>query len=169
MMYKYDGFPKNREKFIRLIEFFKRILRICNKIDISPVLVGSFAVFVYTRNREINVNDVDLICSEVDFQKIVKTLEGEKIEYELKEWQVLQVLEGDLKVEFGSAEYWLQNIPKDYETLKIDGLEIKMLGLNSLKELYQQGMADKAAKNKETSKIKYKELKEKFELLDSVI
>ena len=168
-MYKYDGFPKNREKFIQLIEFFKRILRICNNLDISPVLVGSLAVFVYTGNSKINVNDVDLICSEVEFPKIANALEGERTEYKLKEWHVLQVLEGDLKVEFGSDEYWLQNITKDYETLKIDRFEIKMLGLNSLKELYQKGMADKAAKNKETSKMKYKDLKKKFELLDSVI
>ena len=89
-MYKYDGFPKNREKFIQLIEFFKRILRICNNLDISPVLVGSLAVFVYTGNREINVNDVDLTCSKVDFPKIVKTFEGERIEYKLKGLHVLQ-------------------------------------------------------------------------------
>jgi hypothetical protein len=151
------------------MEFFKRILRICNNIDISPVLVGSFAVFVYTGNRAINVNDVDLTCSEADFPKIAKTLEAERIEYELKEWHVLQVLEGDLKVEFGSAEYWLQRIQKDYETLIIDGFEIKILGRNSLKAFYQEGMAENAAKNKESSKIKYKDLKEKFELLDSVI
>lgn len=168
-MYKYDGFPKNREKFIQLIEFFKRILRICNNVDVSPVLVGSLAVFVYTGNSKINVNDVDLICSEVEFPIIANALEGEKLEYELKEWHVLQVLEGELKVEFGSGEYWLRDIPKKYETLKIDGFELKMLGLNSLKDFYQQGMADKAVKNKDTSKMKYKDLKEKFELLDSVI
>jgi hypothetical protein len=169
MVYTVDGFPKNREKFIRLMVFFKRILRICIDTDITPVLVGSFAVFVYTGKRALDVNDVDLICSEVDFPKIAEALKGERIEYDLKEWHVLQVFEDDLKVEFGSAEYWLQHILKDYERLKIDGLEIKILGRSSLKALYQQGMAEQAAKTKESSKIKYKDLKQKFEILDSVI
>jgi len=45
-----DGFPQNKDKYIRLFEFFNEILDICNDLNITPILDGSLAVFEYTRN-----------------------------------------------------------------------------------------------------------------------
>lgn len=165
-MHIIDGFPKNKNKFIRLIDFLKEILDICTDLGIAPVLDGSLAAFVYSGNHEMNVNDVDLSCPEADFPRIIKILEEKDIRYQLMEWHVLQIFKDDLKVEFGSAEYWLKNLQIGYETLQVGDYIINMLDLNSLREFYKQGMDDKAAK--ENERMKYEALKEKYELLYSM-
>src|SRR5688572_30799223 len=135
-----NHFPKNKDKFVRLIEFCKEVLDICNDLGLSPVLNGSLAVFAYTQNQEMNVNDVDLFCSEMDFPRIISVLEERKIGYKLREWHVLQILKDDLKVEMDSMEYWYKDLPMVYETLQVDHYKINMLDLNSLRELYRQGI-----------------------------
>jgi len=113
-----------------------------------------------------NVNDVDLSCSEADFHKIIDALEQKGINYRLREWHVLQVLQDDLKVDLDSAEYWLRDLQTDYDTLQVDDYRVKILGLDSLKECYKRGLDDKATKADE--RMKYESLKQKYELLKSV-
>ena len=161
-------FPKNKDRFLRLIEFFKEVLDICNDLGILPVLIGSLAVFAYTENEEMNVNDIDLACSESEFPKIISRLEERSISYKLKEWHVIQILKGDLKVELDSIEYWYKDLSMICETLQIDNHKIKMLGLQSLREFYRQGMIDRADKIEENEKIKYETLKRKYEALEKV-
>jgi hypothetical protein len=161
-----DGFPKNKEKFVRLIEFYKEILDICNDLNIAPVLNGSLAVFAYTGYQEMNVNDIDMSCSEADFPRIIRALEEKGIDYKLREWHVLQVLRDELKVDLDSVEYWMENLPMDYETLQVDDYKVKMLGLYSLREFYKRGMEDKVTRPNERGK--YEALEEKYKLLDSV-
>ncbi len=72
-------FPKNKDKFVRLIQFFKEILDICNDLNITPALDGSLAVFAYTENQDMNVNDIDLSCSETEFSRIINVLEERTI------------------------------------------------------------------------------------------
>ena len=158
--------PTNSDKFARLIEFLKEVLDICSELDISPVLEGSLAVFAYTQDTEMTVNDVDLACSEKEFSKMISILEGRRIDYKLREWHVLQILKDDLKVELGSMEYWYKDLPINYETLRIDNYSIKMLALNSLKEFYRQGLKDRMHKPEETEKLKYEALKAKYEALE---
>src|ERR1041384_6144520 len=101
-----NHFPKDKDRFLRLIEFCKEVLNICNAVGISPILNGSLAVFAYTGSEAINVNDVDLACSETEFPKLITALQERSISYKLKEWHVLQILKDDLKVELDSIEYW---------------------------------------------------------------
>lgn len=146
-----NHYPKNKGRFIKLIEFCKEVLDICNSLGISPVLNGSLAIFAYTKNQVMNVDDVDLACSETDFPKIISALEERRISYRLKEWHVLQILRDDLKVDLDSLEYW-------YKDLQIDNYEIYILGLDSLKEFYRQGMKDRAIKTDQDEKTKYEAL-----------
>lgn len=161
--------PKNREKFVRLVEFFKDVLEICEELKINPVLSGSLAVLAYTGKQEMDVNDVDLSCSEVEFPRIVTALEARGIEYKLKEWHVLQILKGDLKVEIDSIEYWYKDLPMSCETLKVSDYKVNMLDLKSLMAFYRQGMKDRAEKTEENEKMKYEALKLKFEALEKLI
>jgi hypothetical protein len=132
----WDKHPKNRAHFSRLLEFCKEVIAICQDLDIEPVLNGSLAVFGYTQNQAMGVNDIDLACSELAFPRLSRALDAKGIGYVVKEWHVLQARKDDLKVEFDSMEYWMADLPEDCDTLMIDGYTFKVVGLASLKELY---------------------------------
>jgi len=163
-----DRFPKNKEKFVRLIGFFKEVLEICGGLNITPVLNGSLAVFAHTDHQEMNVNDVDLSCSETEFPRIINALEARDISYRLREWHVLQVIRDDLKVEFDSVEYWYKDLPVECEILLVDNYKVNMLGLNSLMQFYRRGMQDRAEKTDVNEKIKHDALRLKFEALEKL-
>jgi len=164
----FSHFPKNKDKFVRLIEFFKEVLNICGELNITPVLSGSLAVFVYTAAQEMDVNDVDLSCSETEFPRIINALEARDISYRLRAWHVLEIIRDDLKVEFDSVEYWYKDLPVECEILQVDNYRVNMLGLNSLIEFYRKGMNDRVGKTDENEKTKYEALKLKFEMLEKI-
>ncbi len=166
-MIKLSGYPRNKDKVRRLIEFFKEILDLCDALDVAPILDGSLAAFAYTGDQSMVVNDVDLSCSEAEFPRIIDILEEQGISYQLREWHVLQILRGDLKIDLGSIECWYRDLPIDCEILAIDNYRIRMLNLNSLREFYRRGMEDRAKKTEENEKIKYAALKEKYDALES--
>ena len=163
-----NHFPKDKDRFLRLIEFCKEVLNICNDLGIAPILNGSLAVFAYTGSEDINVNDVDLACSETEFPKIITALQERSISYKLKEWHVLQIWKDDLKVELDSIEYWYKDLSMVGETLQIGEYKINMLNLNSLKELYGRGMRDTIDKTEENERRKYSALRAKLEALEKV-
>jgi hypothetical protein len=160
--------PKNKEHFARLLEFCKEIIGICNNLGITPILNGSLAAFGYTRNLAMRVNDIDLACSEREFPRLSRALAARGIAYELKEWHVLQARKDDLKVEFDSMEYWMADLPEDYDTLVIDGLTLKVVGLSSLRELYRRGLEATAKQSDEVGRAKYLAIAEKYKMLCSV-
>ena len=55
-----DERPRNREHFARLLEFCQEVVAICDELDITPMLSGSLAVFGYTKDQAMEVNDIDL-------------------------------------------------------------------------------------------------------------
>lgn len=163
-----QGYPKNKDKFIRLMDFFKETLGLCQALNMAPILDGSLAVFAYTRNPEMNVNDVDLSSPEAEFPKVIKILEAKGVSYKLREWHVLQILRDDLKIELGSLEYWYKDLPVECDRLHLDDYRIKVLSLRSLTEFYKRGMEDRAKQTSENEKIKYEALKVKYEALKAV-
>lgn len=163
-----NHFPKNKDKFVRLIEFLKVVLSICDELSIIPVLNGSLAVFAYTKDQEMDVHDVDLACSETEFPRIINILEEQSIGYKLREWHVLQVLRDDLKIELDSIKYWYKDLPIECEILQVDNHSVNILGLHSLMEFYRQGMRDKVGKTDENEKLKYEALRSKLEALEKI-
>ena len=161
-------FPKNKDQFLRLIEFCEEVLDICSDLGISLILNGSLAIFAYTKNQEMDVNDVDFACSETEFPKIISVLEKRSVSYKWKEWHVLQILKDDLKVELDSIEYWYKDLSLSGETLQIDHHRINMVSLKTLQELYKRGMQEAVNKIEENEKRKYEALKEKYEALERV-
>jgi hypothetical protein len=159
--------PENKAHFSELLEFGKEILAICRDLGITPLLSGSLAVFGYTRNQAMRVNDIDLACSELEFPRLSQALEAKGIAYELKEWHVLQVRRDDLKVEFDSTEYWMADLPEDYDTLRIGGCKFRVVSLASLKELYRRGLQATAGQSNEANPAKHSALARKYEALCS--
>lgn len=160
--------PKNKKHFSRLLDFCEEVVAICSELGISPVLSGSLAVFGYTMCEAMKVNDIDLACSELEFPRIIHALDKNEIAYKLKEWHVLQVLKDDLKVEFDSMEYWMQDLPNEFNTLVIDGHRFKVVSLSSLKELYRRGLEATISQNDEAVRAKYAAIKEKYKVLCAV-
>jgi hypothetical protein len=163
-----NSFPRNKDHFTRLAIFAREILDICKNLNITPILDGSLAVFAHTKNPDMDVNDIDLSCSEAEFPKLIIALESRGISYQLREWHVLQITQGDLKIELGSQEYWLKDLAIDLDTLQTDGYAVKILSLNSLKELYRRGMDDRAKWDTENDRLKHERLKAKYEALVSL-
>lgn len=157
--------PKNKDKYIRLIGFFEEILKICNELSIVPIVDGSLAVFAHTKSQNLEINDIDVSVPEDKFPVLIKIFEERKINYKPKEYHVLQVLKEDLKIEFGSQEYWLKNLPLDLETLQIGEIAVKVLSLDSLTRLYELAMRDRAKKLNPSDDVKYLRLKSKLDLL----
>jgi len=138
-MLSINDFPSNKEQFVRLVDFCKEIIDICDKQNVESIVYGSLAVFVYTKNKEMNVNDIDMLIREKDFAKIIKVLKKRKIKYNHdKRWHVLQILKDDLKIEFDSIDFWQKDLPKDFQELDFYGKKLKILSLNTLKSIYKK-------------------------------
>jgi len=160
-MLSINDFPSNKEQFVRLVDFCKEIIDICDKQNVEPIVYGSLAVFVYTKNKKMNVNDIDMLIREKDFAKIIKVLEERKIKYNHdKRWHVLQILKDDLKIEFDSIDFWQKDLPKDFQELDFYGKKLKILSLNTLKNIYK--------KASEVSKDNPLGNKKKFEALNKI-
>jgi len=165
-----ENFPRNKEKFIRLIEFFKEILQICIDLDIEPILDGSLGVFAYTKNPGIEVNDIDLSVPEGEYHTMMKALDAKGIGHKLREWHVLQVIKDDLKIELGSIEYWYKDLVVKCDLLQVDDYTVKILSLDGLKELYTRGLEYTANNLEEgNNKIKNASYKVKLAALNSIV
>jgi len=140
-------YPKNKKKFIKLVKFSKLIIELCKKLKITPIAYGGLAVFIYTKNEKMNVNDIDFLAYENDIKKIIPILKNKKIKYKYsKKWHVLQIFENNLKVEIDSIDFWQKNPNKRYKKFKINGLEIRVVNLKNLIKLYKR--ASKTSMNK---------------------
>lgn len=139
-----QGLPRNKERFTRLVEFLDEVIRTCNGINISPVVEASLAVFAYTNNSELEVNDIDMLIPEQTFPSIIARLAQSGIKTELKAWHVLRVLKDDLKLEFDSLEYWPSQwgvgVQESYEKFKLINLELSIIDLPSLIRTYEVGV-----------------------------
>jgi hypothetical protein len=164
-----DGYPKNNEKFGRLLTYLKEILDICRSMGVEPIVDGSLAVFAYTKNQDIVVNDIDLGCFEEAFPRIAVVLDDRRTKYRLREWHVLQVLKDDLRIELGSIEYWYRDLPIQCGTLQIGDRTVKMLGLGSLKALYKRGL-DYTASNLDegNNRLKHESYCVKYDALNAI-
>lgn len=158
--------PRNKEHFSRLLAFCSEINAVCANLGMEPVLTGSLAVFAYTRDGEMEVNDIDLACSEQEFSRLGRALEAQGIAHEIMPWHVLQARRDDLKVEFDSMEHWMAGLPQDYDTLVIGGLNFNVVGLASLRELYRRGL--EATATNEAEQTKHGAIAEKHEALCAV-
>ena len=98
--------PKNKAHFAKVMEFFKEVIAICDALKINPIVEASFALFAYTQNANLAVNDVDLLVSKKRFPDLITAIKERQIEYELKEYHVLRALKDNLKIEFDAIEYW---------------------------------------------------------------
>jgi hypothetical protein len=163
------GLPRNKEKYGRLLAYFKEVLEVCRGVGVDPIVDGSLVVFAYTKNHDIDVNDIDLACPEGAFPRIAAALFARGTNYRLREWHVLQVLKDDLRVELGSIEYWYRDLPIECGTLQLGDRIVRILGLSSLKTLYQRGLDNTATNLDEgNNRLKNEAYRVKYDVLNSI-
>jgi len=150
-------YPKNKEHFKKLVKYSKKIIGLCEDLGMKPIIYGSLAVFHYTQNENLEVNDIDLLINHKDYEKVIPALQKKKIPFNFySEHDTLVIKEKGMKVELDS---WGNKTNKE-KTIKYDnyGLDIRMLSLKKLKEVYKY--ASKVSKeNPEGNKLKYEMLK----------
>lgn len=157
---------KNGEHVRRLLEFCREILDVCSDVGLTPVLSGSLSVLAYTQAQGMSINDIDLACSEQQFARLGRALDSKGIAHQVREWHVLQARRDDLKVEFDSIEFWMADLPQDYDTLVVDGIRFTVVSLSSLRELYRRGL--EATAGDEAEAAKHRAIASKYEALCSV-
>lgn len=74
-----DYFPSNVSRFNKTMGFLAEVIELLQKNGIDPIVYGSLAVFVYTKNPVMNINDVDLLISEKFFVEVEKLLKKNEI------------------------------------------------------------------------------------------
>lgn len=162
-----DIFPKNKERFTRLMAFLTDILDVCESINIHPILNGSLAVFLYTKNQNLAIDDIDLPHAEKDFPKIESALIKSGFNVQIRPWHVLQVRKDDLKVEFVDTDFWYPGVVIEHQDyLEIGKHKLRVLKLDSLTSFYEIGSKNLSL-DKEMQQ-KFLEVKAKHELLKSI-
>jgi hypothetical protein len=162
-----DRQPKNGAHWARLMAFCREVLAVCHDLGIEPVLSGSLAVFGYTQDPAMRVNDIDLACSEREFPRLCRALEAQGIVCVVKAWHVLQARSGDLKVEFDSLEHWMADVPGGTNTLVVGECAFKVVSLAGLTELYRRGLEATAGADDENQRAKHSAIAAKFAALCS--
>ncbi|MDD3647416.1 MAG: hypothetical protein PHS44_02850 [Candidatus Dojkabacteria bacterium] len=159
-------YPKNKNKVHQLIKFLSEILNICKSVNVAPILDSSLAVFLYTKDRTIKVNDIDLNCPGRYFPKILKALRKSGIKSKIKN-HTIRCTKGNLKIEFGDPDYWYPEVPiESDEILEIDNHKIRVLKLDSLILFYRIGALDLKKQLPEKQR-KYEDVLHKINILKS--
>jgi hypothetical protein len=163
-----DVRPQNGAHFSGLLAFYKELTPVLDRLQVVPLLTGSLAVFGYTRNQTMRVNDIDLACHEATFPPLCAALVALGMEVRVTAWHVLQVRKAGLKIELDSLEHWLAGVPADYETLVIDECVFNIITLSSLKELYRRGLEETAQHRDAAGRAKHAAIAETCALLRAV-
>jgi len=148
-------FPKNKKIFKELIPFAQEIISLCQKNKIFPIIYGSFAHFYYTKDKNMNVNDLDLLIPKKDFTKAMRLLEKNNIEFEYNpEWMTIIIKKGKLKVELdevwpGYKKLKDSSMTKTSRKINFYDLNTKIITLKQLEEIYPE-----AYKRTKDNKIK---------------
>jgi hypothetical protein len=65
-----QNYPKIKEHFLELIDFYKEISLLLREDieNIEPILYGSYACFIYSKEKNLEINDLDFLVHEKDFK-----------------------------------------------------------------------------------------------------
>ncbi len=94
----------------------------------------------YTRDSEIEVNDLDLLIPESAMNMLAAEFEKRKINYELTDHPTIKVMEEDAKVSFHSKEYFLNGLPQSSTPVNIEGGKFQILNLEALTRGYETSL-----------------------------
>lgn len=132
-------YPRNKEAYLKLVSFGKECLKICRAHKIEPIIHGSMGYLFYTKDDDINVNDIDFLVFELALDILA-------VEFFKQGWKCkvaphkVKVLNDGSKITFHSSEYYLPNLSRSALAVDIGGEDFKILNLESLIKSYQMGI-----------------------------
>ena len=144
-------YPKNREPFKKLIPFAQKIIKIIEDAGIPTVVYGSFAHFYHTKDKSMNVNDIDIMVPDhkKNLQKISSILKKSKIKHDYyPKWETLIIKKGILKVEVDSVGKGYKTMKENslfksnYDKIDFYGLSVRLLKLNQIEEMYSRALIE---------------------------
>jgi hypothetical protein len=130
-------YPANKKHFEKLIPFAQEVISLCNENKINPIIYGSFAHFYYTKDKSLNVNDIDFLILKKEFPKILREIK-KKIKAEIiLDVGTIIIKKGKLIIELDSSEEKeLNSLQKNLTQIDFYGTEIKIIGLKDLENIY---------------------------------
>ena len=152
---------KNQERIEKLLQYFDEIRPVLKTLKIKPVLWGSTAYVLHTKDFETEVNDIDFLISIEHYKDFLKELSKNNIKYEYVEgWDCIQLKKDDLMIEFDPLER--------YEIAKIEKIRFKEYDLNvvskqDLKNRYR--LASESQRVESYSTQKTRDYRKKYEKL----
>lgn len=137
-----NTYPNNKNAYLNLIKFGGECLDICKSLRLKPVIHGSVAYLFYTKDGNIEVNDLDLLVPEAAIRVLASEFEKRGIEHELTPHPSLSVFKNGAKVSFHSAEYFLKSMPELSLPVSIEGRTFSVLNREALTKGYQLSKAE---------------------------
>lgn len=132
-------YPKNKKHFSKLILFAKELFEICRKLNVKPVIYGSVAYAVYTKDESININDVDALVPKLYFSKIISKIKDKRdIYYEETNYNSLKIFKDKLKITSDSIEEYYKNLSQNFVKVKVNNIPFIIVSLESLREIYRK-------------------------------
>ncbi|MBU1136411.1 MAG: GNAT family N-acetyltransferase [Nanoarchaeota archaeon] len=151
MVKKIDILPKNKRYFKKLIPFAQRIIQTIEDGGIPTIVYGSFAHFYHTKDKTMNVNDIDIMVPEhkKNLQKISSILKKSNIKHNYyPKWETLIIKKGMLKVEVDGVGQNYKTMKENslfkfnYDKIDFYGLSVKLLKLNQIEEMYSRALIE---------------------------
>lgn len=152
-----DIYPANKERFQKVLAFGKEILDVCKELSITPLVYGSLAYFLHTKDETLPVNDIDFLVPEASFQALMEKLAGlQGVKYEKTPYHSIEVFKGEIEIDLDAIEHFLDPRPREVTTVVINGIEFQVLNRASLIETYQEALDKMPAEKRLNEKgIKY--------------
>ncbi len=149
--------PKNKEHFKKLVPFAQKIILLLKNAGIEPVIHGSFAHFYHTKDKNIAVNDIDLLIPKKKARTLIKLLKKEGIKFKaFPGGYSLIIKKGKLTVETDPFEDTYIDLkkkpfPKNFDKIDFYGIKVKIMRLGILENFYEVALAqsDKTRKKVE--------------------
>lgn len=155
---------RNLEKFERLKVFLLETLPLLENININPILWGSFAYLGYSKDFEMNVNDIDFLIHKNTYDSLLSVLKENNIKYNyVDNWDCIQIFKDDLIIEFDSIERYPSN---NFQEIDFGDFKLNAISLKDLKRRYKLASEDKKVENYSLKKVE--DYKTKYKKLQSI-
>ncbi|MBN1274941.1 hypothetical protein JXA12_01490 [Candidatus Woesearchaeota archaeon] len=145
--------PANAEHFYGLLAFAKKVFALFEANGIDFVVYGSFALFYYTKDASLSVNDIDVMVPVAARPRLVSSLREKGVPFEAS-GDGLFIRDGESLIEVDEWGLGNQELAAALEksTVHAYGLALPLVSLKSLELIYS--LAKACPHNNDAEKIK---------------